>query len=275
MCIIVKPTSPQTGGYLRPAISCTIMDTTRYKIWQWLPSTGDGSNVQFNVAVLTKAKRSNTNPYEVANELLCLRLGLAMGLPIPLGIILECEREVYYASLHVAVAGEKLPPATEDDLDSIASNESLACGIVMFDSWIINEDRHVGNISYIDETRTTYLIDHGRAFLDRNGRAYLQAQENQLGIGEHCLADRLRSLWAFEDWHKTLMGIPAVYIRQSVLLAAAVGLPENDVEFCVQFLLDRRERLPTIFREHRKAAFPNLDEGLLDPLAGIPVEYQI
>ena len=57
------------------------MDTTRYKIWQWLPQTGDGSNVQFNVAVLTKAKRSNVNPYEVANELLCLRLGLAMRLP--------------------------------------------------------------------------------------------------------------------------------------------------------------------------------------------------
>ena len=43
----------------------------------------------------------------------------------------------------------------------------------------------------------------------------------------------------------------------------------------MQFLLDRRERLPWIFREHRQTAFPNLDEGLLDPLAGIPVEYQI
>ena len=80
-----------------------------------------------------------------------------MGLPIPLGVILERDRQLYYASLHVAVAGEKLPPATEDDLDAIAADESLACGIVMFDSWIVNEDRHVGNISYLDETRSTYL----------------------------------------------------------------------------------------------------------------------
>jgi hypothetical protein len=251
------------------------MDTTRYKIWQWLPPTGDGSNVQFNVAVLTKAKRSNTNPYEVANELLCLRLGLAMGLPIPLGMILERDHEVYYASLHVAVAGEKLPPATEDDLDAIAANESLACGIVMFDSWILNEDRHVGNISYIDETRSTYLIDHGRAFLDRTGRSYLQSQQDNLAIGDHCLADRITSLWAFDEWHKTMMGIPATFIKQSVSLAATIGLPESDVGFCTQYLLDRRERLPWIFSEHHKTAFPNLNEGLLDPLAGIPVEYQI
>ena len=251
------------------------MNTTRYKIWQWVPQTEDGSNVQFNVAVLTKAKRSNTNPYEVANELLCLRLGLAMRLPIPLGIILQRDREVYYASLHVAVAGEKLPPATEDDLDAIASNESLACAIVMFDSWIVNEDRHVGNISYIDETQERFLIDHGRAFLDRTGRGYLESQEKQLGIGDHCLADRIKSLWAFYDWHDVMMGIPSLYIRQSVALAATVGLPENDIEFCTQYLLDRRQRLPSIFLEHRHAAFPKLDEGLLDPLAGLSMEYQI
>jgi hypothetical protein len=251
------------------------MDTTRYKIWQWLHPTGDGSNVQYNVAVLTKAKRSNTNPYEVANELLCLRLGLAMGLPVPLGMILEREGQLYYASLHVEVAGETLPPASEDDLDAIAANERLACGIVMFDSWILNEDRHVGNISYIDETRSTYLIDHGRAFMDQTGQSYLQSQKDSLGIGDHCLADRIKSLWAFDEWHETMMGIPATFIKQSVSPAAAVGLPESDVDFCAQFLLDRRERLPWIFRERRKMAFPNLDEGLLDPLAGISVEYQI
>ena len=84
------------------------------------------------------------------------------------------------------MAGEKLPPATEEDLDAIASHESLACGIVMFDSWIINEDRHSGNISYIEETGQTFLFDHGKAFMDRPV-ATICSQRDQLGIGEHCL----------------------------------------------------------------------------------------
>jgi hypothetical protein len=198
-----------------------------------------------------------------------------MRLPIPLGMILERDREIYYASLHVAVAGEKLPPATEEDLDAIASNESLACGIVMFDSWILNEDRHPGNISYIEETGQTFLIDHGRAFLDRTGRAYLESQRTHLGIGDHCLRDRIKSFWAFDEWHQRMMGIPESYIQDSVDVAATVGPSQNDVAFCAQFLIDRRKRLPEIFLRERQTAFPNLDEGLLDPLAGLPVEYQI
>ncbi len=161
------------------------MDITRYKIWKWLTPTGDGSNIQYDVAILTKAKRSTTNPYELANELLCLRLGMALRLPVPLGVILERNGHHYYASLHVATTGEKLPPATEADLDAIASDERLTCGIVMFDSWILNEDRFPGNISYLDDTQQTFIFDHGRAFLGRNGRTYLDGQRDSIGIGDH------------------------------------------------------------------------------------------
>jgi hypothetical protein len=252
------------------------MHTTRYKIWQWIEDpTGDGSNVQYNVAISTKAKRSNVNPYEISNELLCLRLGLAMNLPVPLGVILEKDGKTYYASLHVAIAGEKLPPATEEDLNAIASDERLTCGIVMFDSWILNEDRCSVNISYFDDTKQTFIFDHGRAFLDKTGRAFLEANKNEICIGEHCLAERIKSLWSFDDWHRTMLSIPEHYIRDSVEMASTLGLPEEDIDFCTQYLIDRRNQLRELFIQHRKKTFPNLDEGLLDPLIGIPVEYQI
>ncbi len=252
------------------------MHTIRYKIWQWIDDpTGDGSNVQYNVGISTKAKRSNVNPYEISNELLCLRLGLAMKLPVPLGVLLEKDEQLYYASLHVAIEGEKLPPATEEDLDAIASNERLACGIVMFDSWILNEDRFPGNISYIEDANQTFIFDHGRAFLNRTGKTYLEANRDNICIGEHCLANRIKSLWSFDEWHRTMMGIPDIYIRDSVEIAATVGLPKDDIDFCTRYLIDRRNQLREIFIRHRKSTFPNLDEGLLDPLIGIPVEYQI
>lgn len=252
------------------------MDTTLYKIWTWGKRTKDGSNVQFNVAVHTKAKRSYTNPYEISNELLCLRLGLALRLPIPSGVLLEKDGDTYYASLNPAIAGEKLPPATEEDLDAIAADERLACGIMMFDSWILNEDRWSANVSYFDDTGQTFLFDHGRAFLDTSGRTFLTHNRDKIGIGcDHCLADRIKSLWCFDEWYERMVSIPESYIRDSVELASAVGLPKSDVEFCTHYLIDRRSRLRNIFLANRDATFPNLDEGLLDPLAGLSADYNI
>jgi hypothetical protein len=251
------------------------MNDTRYKIWHWpLHATGDGSNVQFNVAILTKAKRSYVNQFEVPNELLCMRLGLALRLPIPVGVILEKDSQTYYASLHVAIAGEKLPPASEDDLDEIGRNEHLACGIVMFDSWILNEDRIPVNISHLEGQ--TFLFDHGRAFLDRTGRRFLEENAGNICIGhDHCLADRIRTLWAFDEWHQRIMDIPVGYIRDSVELASRVGLPPNEVEFCTQYLVERRERMREFFFRQRKQVFPNLKEDLFDPLGSVPANFQI
>ncbi len=251
------------------------MNTIRYKIWQWGELTNQGSNVQYNVGIATKAKRSNVNPFAISNELICLRLGLAMSLPVPLGVILDKDGQQYYASLHVAVAPEGLPPATEEDLDAIAANERLACGIVMFDSWVLNEDRCTKNISYIDETEQTFIFDHEKALFDKSGRAYLEGHARDICIGDHCLADRIVSLWSFPDWHARMMSIPESYIYDSVQLASGVGLPECESEFSANYLLERRERLPHIFLAQRAVVFPNLAEGLLDPLTGLPIEYQI
>jgi len=82
------------------------MDAIRYKIWDAGKRTNGGTCIQYDVAIAAKAKRNETNPYAIANELLCLRLGLAMSLPVPLGAIIERDGMLYYASLHVAVAPE-------------------------------------------------------------------------------------------------------------------------------------------------------------------------
>ena len=109
------------------------MDAIRYKIWDAGKKTAGGTCIQYNVGIATKAKRSTNNPYAIANELLCLRLGVAMSLPVPLGAVIERDGEVYYASLHVAMAPEGLPPATDEDIGAISADERLTCGIVMFD----------------------------------------------------------------------------------------------------------------------------------------------
>lgn len=81
-----------------------------YKVWTWGEPTGQGANLQYNVGVRTKAKRSDNNEYEIANEMLCLRLAEALKLPVPSGGVLEYEGHRYFASLDYSLAGENLPP---------------------------------------------------------------------------------------------------------------------------------------------------------------------
>jgi len=100
-------------------------------------------------------------------------------------------------------------------------------------------------------------------------------QRAEICIGNHCLAQHVRSFWSFDEWHKRMMGIPESYIRDSVEIASSVGLREDDIGFCTDYLLDRRSRLGAIFQQHRHEAFPNLDEGLLDPLTGLSREYEM
>jgi hypothetical protein len=242
------------------------MHATRYKIWKWIGRVKDNRNPQYRVAILTRAKRSETNAYELANELLCTRLGLALNLPIPVGVILERKGELYYASLHVAIDVEGFPDATDEDLDAIAADEDLACGIIAFDSWLLNADRHCGNIYYDDEDRKTFVYDHGNAFYWRTGRQGFEDDRDHIAIDDHCLKGRIKSLWHFDTWHKRILQIPEKFIADSVELASEFGIPKEDVSFCVDYLLSRRTRLRDIFTKEWKSEFPKVNPDLLDPL---------
>lgn len=240
------------------------MNSIRYKLLRWAGPTFEGSNDQFDVEMAAKAKSSPDNPYEVANEILALRLGIILGLPIPLGAALEDSGKLYYLSFHVAISEEELPVATDADIAAILSNQHLSCGILMFDSWILNQDRFRKNICYDDETKSTFIFDHGRA-LSTGQWDVLEKNKDSIGIGKHCLCD-ITSLAGFDEWHRKMLEIPERYIRESVDLAATVGLPKDRVTQVTDFLLDRRVRLRANFRSERRAVFSKIPRLIFDDL---------
>jgi hypothetical protein len=250
------------------------MNNIRYTVWRWFDPTKEGSNEQWNVGLAAKAKRSTTNQFEVANEVLCTRLGVALNLPVPLGVPIEDDGKLWYASLHASASQDSLPPATAGDIQAILADQSLCCGILMFDSWILNEDRARWNLSFDRTLRRAVIFDHGRAFYDHRGRSYLDSKRNDICINQHCLKG-IKSLWAFDEWHKRLMDIPEGYIRESVAVATSVGLPGTEGDFAVNFLLDRRLRLREIFKYQRRNVFTDLQEGLFDPFSGEFSDYRI
>ena len=249
------------------------MSNIQYKIWQWLGPTNEGSNEQYNVAVCTKAKRSERNQYEIANEMLCLRLAQVLHLPVPAGGLLTKDGKQYFSSLEYALAPQRLPPCTESDCIAIANQSWLACGIIAFDAWTVNEERRDANICFVRRTGETYLIDHGNSpFWDSpsiNAVDYLKSVRNELVVDEfnHCIAKHVTNLDDFTDWNQRINDIPEYYIREAVEESGQLGLSREQVAFGIDFLLDRRERLKVLFAEFYRTAFPKLDRqrSIFDP----------
>lgn len=234
-------------------------------------ATFEGSGRQYDVMIRAKAKRHPDNPFEIANEVLALRLGAYLNLPIPLGCVLEFDGESYFASLDVAVAEEKLPPATNADIQQILKHERIACGIIVFDSWIANGDRYRHNISYNDETDSICIFDHGRALFTSDLKS-MEKNRSQLGFDEHCLRD-IGSLSFFLEWHELIMEMPSRYLRESIRIAARNGLPAEHQDFMYSYLVERRSCLPRIFDANR-TFFRKLERTLFDPFLEEP-DYQI
>ncbi len=240
------------------------MPATRYKIWHWAgPARTDGTSDQYLVGVQTRAKKGTPSnaPFTVPNELIGCQLGRALGLPIPAGAIIERDGEAYYASLDFNVEGQRLPPANEAAL--ARERPDLACGILLFDAWILNNDRHRWNLSFNPSTKSVFLYDHGKAFFGPNGRDGLLSAKGQLGFNCHCLADEVQSLAYLWEWSGRINELPKFLIRQTIEEASKVGLPKAEVNFCADYLIERRRMLLGLFAKHRYM-FPNVSPAFWD-----------
>jgi hypothetical protein len=123
-------------------------------------------------------------PYTVANEYICGRLATAIGLPTPPGTIAKMDDgTLAYVMLRFGLKGDKPPPA---DPPLIASNKArLAAGVVVFDDWILNADRHPANMAYVPDAGLS-IFDHGHALLgttDSGAVAHLTAKANTVCLG--------------------------------------------------------------------------------------------
>jgi hypothetical protein len=230
------------------------MNNIQYQVWNWGDRTWDGSsNDVYNVGVWTKAKRSISNQFELANELMCMRFAHALKLPVPVGGIVKRDSDelFYFASLDCSATRETLPPVTAGDIRKIVSDEWLTCGIIVFDAWLLNEDRFAKNIIFDRETESTYLIDHGRmpllGSLDVSPSEHLARSRDSLVVtyNNHCLIPSIESLPHFDEWHARLKAIPEYFILETVYESEEFGLSPELASELVDFLLDRRSHLRT------------------------------
>jgi hypothetical protein len=190
--------------------------------------------------------------YVVANEFICGRIGLALGLPVPPGVIVDASNgEPAYVVLRFGKKSERPPPVIPADL--VEDFPRVAAGIVVFDSLILNGDRHQENVAYSRAGLPVNVFDHSHALLGSsagNGTARLTKQLDSPFI-RGCLVPHLRDGSLLYGWVERVQALRDDYISDVIGQATQGGaLPDaTDRATVLATLLHRRDRIRKVIDE--------------------------
>lgn len=247
-----------------------------YRITQLNTAQRGGANQPVDAEIRGIAKTNDLGPFTIANEIVAARVGQALGLPIPAGVIAEHERTLYYLSLDVSREGKTLPPVLPDVF--VADEPLLAAGSLVFDILIANNDRNAGNIARdeaFDPPRVS-LFDHGHALLGTApapiGEARLNAARGELGCdglvtpgNRQLFIDLVSRDRDLLHWVERVEELPAYVIDDACQEAAAapINLDTAGARALSAWLTDRAASIREIISTHQ-AEFLSVKEWGLD-----------
>ena len=223
------------------------MPFTRYKIWAVGEKLGAAGGVVPSCYVgIAGIAKPNTPamPYTVFNELISNRFANLLMLPCPPGFMIEPEGEPYFVSLNFNLSGQDLPPANPNLI--IQNHQNLVWGIILFDAWIANADRHNRNISFDTVTNKLHIFDHSHALLGAgiDPCAHIKEHENSIkNLERNCLAQNVTSLRGFESQFRRLNSIPDFFISELLSSPNEIELGNDITKNLEDFLMQRRSNL--------------------------------
>lgn len=185
---------------------------------------------------------SDERPYDVANEYICGRLGLMMGLPVPPGALVETKLGLGYLSLRFGRRNETPPMAIPEHV--IEDHPSFASGAIVFDTWIANEDRDPFNLAYSRAGRIPpSAFDHADALFGPDQVTDL-AKRLDRPIQHGCLLPLLKDVSHLPTWTGRVKRIDDGMIRALCDEVAGRGLLSRaDARLAHDFLAFRRGRI--------------------------------
>lgn len=204
-----------------------------------------------------KAKESGWQAWMTANEYVSATLGTLIGLPIPPFAMLEkttagTRESLWFSSLSYLKEGENLPAVNPNV--AYASLPEVCAGVIVFDLWIANCDRHDRNLSFDPNTAPKRLnvFDHGHALFGIVGAARLTrlmdkftlAETADSGAFRHCLMDQLDDAMRLKNWIDRINALPRFQISDVCANAFVLGLIDRDESrLLLEFLVRRRRML--------------------------------
>lgn len=235
----------------------------------WGPPVGDGTtDARYcNLGGVAKINAAEA-PFIVANDFLGGRLAQFLGLPSPPGLIVVTDTgDLAYASVRFGRRGELPPPVVPRDV--VSENLRFASGVIVFDCWISNTDRHEWNLAYSRENlESTAVFDHTRSLFGHRsyeaGRAYVQRMR-EVPVVEGCLPTVIESIEWFSHWEERIRLLPEASVRDTVNEATGHGaLCAEDASLACDFLIWRKRNISVLIDKARDH-FPRVGQWRLTP----------
>jgi hypothetical protein len=213
-----------------------------------------------------------SHPHVAANEYIAARLAQAIGLPILDFTVVELAGAALFASAWMDKG--TFHPETTDALFNRCENRDRIYDLVVFDAWIANIDRHAGNLLVrevrprgAENSRCQLLCnDHSHCLVRPNERANVLAGRLDAPPKDYVAINFV--LNSIRDARRLTAALDRVAkIEDRTIEAAIAEMPATFVPSAPEtalirdYLLERRDRLASIFRTHR-ATFSRLEGPL-------------
>lgn len=217
-----------------------------------------GASGAVEVTILGVAKDDGVERYSLANEYVCGKLASALGLPAPPSTIATTgSGEPMFVSLLFRAGPTSLPAV--DPATLIADHPSTAAGIVAFDCWVGNWDRHAGNIAYVRGVSGVSVFDHGRSLLRTpDGQSIDQWRDEVHLPTQNVLAGHVTDLDLLRRWSERIALVASEQIGDACADIRRLKLCTDDESRQVEaFLLHRQTRIMD-YLSRGKASLPNV-----------------
>jgi hypothetical protein len=162
----------------------------------------------------------------------------------------------YFCSPSANLAGENAP---EVDPALVAQAEpELSTGVIVFDIWVANSDRHAGNLRFQVRREGVRLdvFDHSHALFREADSLTLHV--GHLGItgvrrehNRHCLLDELQTDSYLRKWVNRVRDVRDELIDEILTEAVRLGLPRTLTVDGSRFLRERKGDLEQLIKRHR------------------------
>jgi hypothetical protein len=185
-----------------------------------------GASGAIEVQMAGIAKDDSIEHYTVVNEYVCSRVAAAVCLPVPPGTIAKkADGTNMFVSLRFTAGPTSLPPAHPAEL--AADHPDLAAGIVAFDCWVGNWDRHAGNLAYVPGVSGVSLFDHGRTLLrmpNGEGVAQIDAWRDKPHVYDSsALLKHVDDYKLLSRWSVRIAQVPSEIIGDACGTAVSAG----------------------------------------------------
>lgn len=205
----------------------------------------DGSDTVSTVRIGAFARRNTPDrPHGVVNDYVASALGMAIGLPVPPGLLVQVGNTGYgYVSMQFGVKGDALPPVIFPQFAAERTWE--AWGVIAFDQWVYNTDRHNGNLAHLPQVGVS-VFDHDLALLARASGdiAKVLREHRDEELKKHALPPHMDDSKFMESWCERIAGIRTAEITRIVHACKHAKLIDDPVaDELVQYIDHRKAKV--------------------------------